>query len=478
MKKNQLYKAIIEFLIGISFVMSVYANMISYYVTGNQNDLLRKGISWGIIVIIVVILGSYIIKKWFSSDKAVRKDILLYLSPLLINGVLLVWALAGSGGNSIVFKQCLSFSAYCIPVVCGAIYIVLEKRFDAVASKIKYVMLTMLPYYCISLLYFGSMTVASRTPREVGGVVYLSIGYSVIPLYACLLYDLIQNFMADKKSKTKIGLILLEMVLGSLMAIISSSRGVLIGWFLINLVAVVIMLAKKQRKAMLGVAVSIASVLIFCIAAPADNMVLGRQFAFINDLKQGKLEQSLKSEEGQQLLNDLYEQADGEQGLLEIALGISKEVNGESQTSDDISVDENYKDALESVTTGSMARSYLWQLAIKEMKQSPLTGIGPMGYQQKYGSHAHNILLECLADFGIIACAVLGVACVAAVVLLIKKGFQDWKYCGVLMLISGEIVRAMLSGNLYVCPFLLFTLVIATEIVLKEHKAKRLAENA
>ena len=103
MKKNQLYKAIIEFLIGISFVMSVYANMISYYVTGNQNDLLRKGISWGIIVIIVVILGSYIIKKWFSSDKAVRKDILLYLSPLLINGVLLVWALAGSGGNSIVF---------------------------------------------------------------------------------------------------------------------------------------------------------------------------------------------------------------------------------------------------------------------------------------------------------------------------------------------------------------------------------------
>ena len=60
MKKKLINNDVIEFLIGISLVMSVYGNIISYYLTGNKNDLVRTIISWGVIFGIVTILMGYV----------------------------------------------------------------------------------------------------------------------------------------------------------------------------------------------------------------------------------------------------------------------------------------------------------------------------------------------------------------------------------------------------------------------------------
>ena len=507
MKKKLINNDIIEFLIGISFVMSVYGNILSYYLTGNQNDLVRTIISWGAIFGIAAILMGYVIQKWFLADIVTKKKIFIYLSPLILNGIMLISGLVSSGGNYNIFIECVSFGAYCVPVVCGAVYMILERRFDSVIFKLKYVMLTMLPYYCLALTYFWELTTTSGVDGF-GGLVYLSIGYSVIPIYAALIYDLIMLF--KKNEKVKMALVIFEMVICSLIAIATGARGVLLAWIVINLAAIMIVILKKETKILFGVAISVVSVLLFCILAPTDNMAIGRQFNFINELKQGKLTESLSSQEGQQLLNDLFEQANGEQGLLEIAQGIRDGVNDESRpmepeatpevlnpTEPEVTpevqkptgsqgsegdsnnfqvedgnagqLDENYKDAVFSITNGSMARSYLWQLAIKEMQEDPIFGMGAMGYQQKYSSYTHNILLECLADFGIIVFFIFFMICALSFIVLVKKAIKEWKYCGILLLISGEIIHAMLSGDLYVCPFLLFTFVMAIEIIVN-HK--------
>lgn len=484
MKKIK-YNDIIEFLIGISLVNSVYANMIAYYLTGNKNEMLRKGISWGIIFAVAAVLVVYVIKKWITVDKVQKKKILVCLIPFIINAVFLLSGLIKSGGNSSVLKECITFGTYCTPVVCGAIYFILEKRFDFFVAKIKYITLTMTPFFLIAMIYLGSLKVDSARNKGIGGVVYLSIGYAAIVMYAGLLYDLILNLKNNRNDKKKILFILVEMVICSLMSVLSSSRGVLIAWFVINVVAILIMVLKKEKMAIGGCAISALFVVLFFVIAPADNMVLARQLSFVADIKQGKIEQSLKSEEGRELLEYFYEQADAEKGLLIIAGEIREEMNSNAEqdmvgnssdknatleSTENSENDQKYEDVVYSVTNGNMARSYLWQLAIKEMLQNPLTGMGVMNYQQKYGSYTHNIFLECLADFGILGLLIFGVVCVLTLVLLVKRAISDWKYCGILIFASGEFVHAVLSGNFYQCPFLLFVLTLAIGIFLDEYK--------
>ena len=51
-KISNVIKLILEYIVTISFVMSTFVNVISFYLTGNSNELIRKVISQGLTFII------------------------------------------------------------------------------------------------------------------------------------------------------------------------------------------------------------------------------------------------------------------------------------------------------------------------------------------------------------------------------------------------------------------------------------------
>lgn len=95
---------ILESMIAISFVMSFFANVISFYLTGNKNDLLRKAISQGLIFCITLCMVVYVVHKWFVSESITRKKILYSLIPLGLNGLLLFIGVLNASDKSSLFK--------------------------------------------------------------------------------------------------------------------------------------------------------------------------------------------------------------------------------------------------------------------------------------------------------------------------------------------------------------------------------------
>ena len=48
------------------------------------------------------------------------------------------------------------------------------------------------------------------------------------------------------------------------------------------------------------------------------------------------------------------------------------------------------------------ARKILFYTSIKEISMNPIGGMGLFGFQMKYGTYPHNLLLEILTDFGLV----------------------------------------------------------------------------
>jgi hypothetical protein len=133
----------------------------------------------------------------------------------------------------------------------------------------------MLPYYCLAVIFFWKLTTTSGVDNF-GGLVYLSIGYSVIPIYAGLIYDSI--ILLKKNEKAKSTLVIFEMMVCSLIAIATGARGVLLAWIAINIVATVIVILKKEKKVLCGMAISVISLVLFCVLAPTNNLAIALQF--------------------------------------------------------------------------------------------------------------------------------------------------------------------------------------------------------
>ena len=453
-KISNVIKLILEYIVTISFVMSTFVNVISFYLTGNSNELIRKVISQGLTFIITLYLVTYVIYKWSFSNTKAKKNIFLCFVPLAINGIFVSWG------------------SYCVALVCSAIYIKAEGRFEQIISKMKYVAGIMLPFWCVAIYYYGGLHVTAIFSKGIGGLTHLSIGYTAVIVYSFLICDF--AILVHKKKSNNIlhyFVIILEIIMCSLVAVMSGGRGALLAWGGTSIVALIMLLIKKERKAISCILAGGVAIIIFCVIAPADNASLNRQFSFIAEIKNGDVTRSLWSEESEKLLSEIYNKADEQQEISDIVKEISNEQKNQVEPiTDDKSdvtappsneqTDEQYQDAIYSVTNGSMARIYLWKLALKEMRQKPILGLGPVGYYTKYKTYPHNIFLECLSDFGF-PIGILFIGCCGGLaILIIKYSFEKREYMNLIIILCGVAIRAMLSGSLYSCEFLLFAFAI------------------
>ena len=452
--ENRVSKAslVLEYMIAVSFVMNFFANMISFYLTGNKIELVRKVISQGIIFAITLSLVIYVVHSWFVSDLMTRKKILFSLFPLGLSGLMLFTGLLKASDKSSLFKIFLSCASYCVALTCGAIYIMKEDKLGCIIAKIKYVAVVMIPFWCMAIWYLGHLSLQDDFTKGFGGLTHLSIGYAAVFIYSFLICDLAAIFKS-MVNRLSCFLIIIEMIICSLIAVISGGRGAFFAWCVVSVLAGIALLIKKEKGAILGILLGTITILGVCVVAPSDNASINRQFYFIAELKNGDTKRSFVSEESQSLITQIYNKAGESQGIAEVVDSIGKAKHGET-------ADKDFEEVLYSVTNGSMARFYLWQLAIKEMRQRPLLGMGPAGFQIKYKTYPHNILFECLSDFGLIIGTIFTVVCIALGALVIKYSISSRKYFDLIIIMIGQVVYAMLSGTLYSCEALFFAFAV------------------
>lgn len=467
---HNVIRLILEYMVAISFILGTFTNIISFYLTGNNNELIRKIISQGLTFIITLCVVIYTLRKWFYSNAIVKKKIFLCFIPLALNGAAIAVAVFSASDKASILKNLLSWGSYCVALVCSAIYIKSEEKFVHVISKMKYLAGIMTPFWCVAIYYYWRLPVTAAFSKGIGGLTHLSIGYSAVIIYSFLISDFSLAIKRNAGSIVHYSAIVFEVIICSLVAVMSGGRGALIAWGGTSVIAILIFLIKKERKAISCILVGGMAIVVFCTIAPADNASLNRQFSFIAEIKNGDMTRSLRSEEGQKLLSEIYSKADEQQEISDIVKEISDNYKSQAQqNSDDIDGAvspsdmenaEQYQDVIFSVTNGSMARIYLWQLAIKELRQRPLFGMGPVGFQIKYKTYPHNILLECLSDFGLpIGILFIGI-CVVTVVLIIRYSLFNQEYISLMIILTGPAIRAMLSGSLYSCEFLLFAFAV------------------
>lgn len=106
----------------------------------------------------------------------------------------------------------------------------------------------------------------------------------------------------------------------------------------------------------------------------------------------------------------------------------------------------------EMVKIGS--RGTLYKLAIKEFLNSPLTGMGPGRFKFKYGMYPHNLLLELIADTGLLGTIPMLSLVLFSFLKLIKAGWTDCKIRYYFLFLLAFAMKAMVSGG--ICDSVVF----------------------
>lgn len=228
-------------------------------------------------------------------------------------------------------------------------------------------------------------------------------------------------------------------------------------WIIANFFTVGFLAVKKKWKPMIGIGVSIISVLVVFVFGPSDNFGIARLLLLIRELIQGELRTSINSEDSKWILNEIRRYVDEGYDFYSAAKACGAT----------------------SITKGSMARSYLWQLAMIEIDEKLLSGMGILGFQLKYKTYPHNVLLEIMTDFGIPIFTVFMFFCILLVWFFFKSSKKSLSYYFITIYLCSQAVSYMFSGSIYFCSPLFFATVFFIwkirnrPLTIEEHKIKR-----
>ena len=127
---------------------------------------------------------------------------------------------------------------------------------------------------------------------------------------------------------------------------------------------------------------------------------------------------------------------------------------------------EQAQDPEEEVDIGN--RGTLFKLAWKEFRNAPITGMGPLGFTEKYDMYPHSALLELLSETGIVGCGLLLALLILAAIRIFFRSSHNLE---MLFFLLPYGVAANISGTVWTCAPLLFVLGYGLALKKKEGTA-------
>ena len=458
---DEKFEKIFKCVLPTYFCSSVFANIISFYLTGNRNEHLRWMISWGIISLLFCIAGLEFLILW-KRNKKERKRIVICATPALLFFLMYMVKILFEDEDTFIIKTAILTILYCMPMVTVALYVLLEKKMIYLIASFKWLGVILLPFNMFAVLKLNQAVHKGLYIDSVGGIVYLSLAYTAVIIIAFCLADTFVNVSTKESINIKNYIINIVLCICCSLLIVSCGArgafGVEISLILFFIIAM--MWKKLYSKYLIGLLVCIpifmAGSLFFL---PQGDNGANRIKGLASDVKEDKFKSSVNSPESQEIVDQLME---GDEGFQEGVHGLEdQDKSSEDKSNED---NTNLTEEQYNITNGNSARIYLYRLAISEANKRPLSGMGVLGYQTKYMTYPHNIILEVLADFGY----PIAIIFLLFLIYLVWRLFIEAKeniYMLVILVISlSEALRMMLSGNIYVESYLIWGIVLVLGI--------------
>ena len=425
-----------QLMLPLVFILPSLLNVVFFYLgLAFRENIARE---YGFILgnaVFAVATGLTLLYIW-------RKERFPWHNWLLWGGAVLfymgafAYALSRHGLHYLIFDYLLKFILFCLPALFVGIIAAkwrTEGNFVAVLEKISFFVLPAALAYFMQVMFNAN---PFNFGRDLGIIGYMSVAYTLMPFLMALVIrfadneELVIPLLNRKVSHPR--LVRLGMILVFWIALYASgTRGAMVCviCFLVFLLFFKLLRREKVKPALLVSGVMVA-VLVFnlFIFAPAGMRWLGRTDMFLNGLLSGELVTS--PEDG----------------------------NIEDNLDDYINMDPNdpgYSEDTGIQGHGITSRGTLFKLAIKEFLHAPLLGMGPGEFSVKYNMFPHNVILELLAETGIVGAALLLSVVVYALVKLFIAALKDKKALYVFLFFLTYAVQANCNGTVWYCSALL-----------------------
>ena len=209
--------------------------------------------------------------------------------------------------------------------------------------------------------------------------------------------------------------------------------------------------AIKRTSVVSAAAVGVLCVSLFVITLPGMGRLSNTMPAFLEGLANGQLTTSshadvLTEEDLDSLVNTPAQQ--------------------ETPSDTEQTPPEQAQDPEEEVDIGN--RGTLFKLAWKEFRNAPITGMGPLGFTEKYDMYPHSALLELLSETGIVGCGLLLALLILAAIRIFFRSSHNLE---MLFFLLPYGVAANISGTVWTCAPLLFVLGYGLALKKKEGTA-------
>lgn len=473
------FDKIILAVLPIPFIGSCFFNCLTFFLDGHQHGWLRSGITLGMQAIALCLILIELVRLWIH-EPANRHLLKRSLWILVVFLAVMVLALLMQHDVRLVLEYAVVSGGYLFAYYCAFLVIFLKRLLPQFLTVCRYYAVAFAPmmiYYCVRF-YLPS---AEYGVTELGVYPSMSLAYSLVTLCVILMADTI---LYQKPATRAFRLNIALYVLFSITLTLSSSKGpILCLLFAAFLIPVYCLKTKRPTKQSLAFpAWALAAVVLFSTILYPSYGVENRWITFLKELVSPEsVSMSLDDlNAAQDIITETTPPAQPDPPT-ETPPPTETDPSGEPTPppEKDPSTGTEYQDVVGFFTSGqadealqngtitqeeydqieelatklnntaSGGRIALWTNAWNEIKQAPLTGQGPLSFQEKYGTYPHNFFLELATDFGLPVMFLVLIAGVIILLYLIKKSFQA-PYLAVFMLyVLAFLPQRFLSGSIY-----------------------------
>ena len=321
--------------------------------------------------------------------------------------------------------------------------------------------------------------------RNLGYLHYMNFAYTLMPLFMVMLVRFVENApltvpVLNKKLKHP-QLMRSAMLICYWVALVgAATRGAFV---CIAVFCVLLIISKliRRESAVGAFVVSVVLLVVLCfnmfVYTPPGMQAINRMSVFLENLMQGQIVTGTNERED---INDLIDDLVDAQGGVQITNRPTDPTQRpttkptetkpvETKPTETKPVETKPTEtkpaeptelpidiAEENVHLGN--RGTLFSLAWGEFMKAPLTGMGPGGYTVKYGMYPHSVVMEVLAETGIVGSLFLLGLVVIAIVRMGIAGWQNKHIWYILIFFIAYAVQANISGELWDCPALMCAL--------------------
>ena len=355
-------------------------------------------------------------------------------------------AVYNHGVHYLIVDYLSQFIVFCVPAfligICSAKWRT-EQHLVPTLEKLSFFVLPAALTYFMQVMFDAN---PFNWGRDLGIIGYMPFAYTLMPLLMALIIrfadkeDLIIPFVNRKISHPQI--VRFSMIMVFWIALYSSgTRGAMICIICFLAFLLLFKLIRREKaKSTFFISAIMVVVLAFnlFVFAPTGMRWLGRMDMFLDGLLSGQIITSPEDDKIGSNIDDM------------VALNPTNPSEPSDSKEPSASIDLN--------NHGITSRGTLFEIAFKEFLKKPLFGMGPGSYSVKYNMFPHNVILELLAETGIVGAVFIIFLTLFSIIKLIKAALKDRNVLFILLFFITYAVQANCNGSIWFCSALLCAL--------------------